>query len=129
MISGLEACADGILQFEGYFSYGTRGVPSMAYRNRNPGNLRDAHGEYRTYVDFVSGYSDLVRDLRGKFTGHNAHGLGPDSTLLDLFTVYAPEADHNSPVVYCNFVAHWITMVTGKIVVASTKLKDVWSPQ
>lgn len=126
MINGIEAVADAILQFEGYFSH-NRGVPSRAYQLRNPGNLRDLTGQYATFADFVSGYNALLRDLRAKFTaGANRHGLGPNSALIDLFAVYAPSSDHNPTVSYCNFVAAWVTMVTGKSVAASTRLGDIW---
>lgn len=113
------------MQFEGWFSH-DRGVPSLAYRSRNPGNL-EVGGVKRTYQSLVDGYADLLRDLRGKFTGNNSHGLGPESTMLDLFATYAPVSDSNPTVTYCYFVCGWVTIAIGKPVVPGTKLKEVWS--
>jgi hypothetical protein len=124
MISGLEAVADAIMQFEGWTSH-INGQPSVSYRNRNPGNL-ETNGQKNVYADFITGYSDLLRELRAKFTGNNRHGITPDSTLLDLFNVYASIIDSNQPNVYCGFVAQWCTMVLDKQVTANTKLRDIW---
>ncbi len=123
-INGLEAAADAIMQFEGYFHVDRNG-PSVAYRNRNPGNL-ETNGQKNAYSDFATGYSALLRELHDKFTGNNRHGIGPESTLLDLFNVYAPPSDRNPTNAYCGFVAHWITIVTGRTVTPQTRLKDIW---
>lgn len=125
MVNGLEATADAIMQFEGWFNH-DRGTVSVAYRNRNPGNLEQS-GQKLVFPSFADGYSALLRELQAKFSGHNRHGITPDSTLLELFNVYAPSSDNNQPSVYCNFVAHWVTMATGKQVIPSTRLKDIWA--
>lgn len=124
-VNGLEAVADAIQQFEGWKP------SSRSYQNRNPGNLeipgstRDAKG-YSIFPDYVSGYNALLRELRSKFTGANAHHIGPTSTLLDLFNIYAPPSDNNPTSVYCDFVAQWVTVATGKEVTPQTQLQDIW---
>lgn len=123
-MNGLEAVADAIMQFEGWYSH-VNGVPSMSYRNRNPGNL-ETDGTKNVYLSLVDGYSALLRELQAKFSGYNTHGITPNSTLLDLFNVYAPVTDSNQPNVYCDFVAHWVAMVMGKVVTSQTKLSDIW---
>jgi hypothetical protein len=106
----LEAVADAIMHYEGW----TAG--SVANRNRNPGNLRDSPlkiGEdpagFAVFSDLPTGYHALLHDLECKFSGRNAEGLVPTSTLLDLFNVYAPSSDNNVPLKYADFVATWIS--------------------
>lgn len=123
-VNGLEAVADAIMSFEGW-KPGTR-----SYVNRNPGNLEggskvDAKN-YDVFPSLIDGYSALLRELRDKFIGNNRHGIGPESSLLDLFNVYAPPSDNNPTNQYCAFVAHWVSMVLGTVVVSETKLKDIW---
>src|ERR1700720_1994736 len=102
MVNGLEAVADSIMRHEGW------DPKTRSYQNRNPGNLElgkhtgagiveypvDSKG-FTIFPDFASGYSALLRELASKFSGHNRHGIGPSSTLLALFQVYAPAADSN----------------------------------
>jgi hypothetical protein len=117
----IEAVADAITKFEGWRP-GT-----LAYRNRNPGDLRDAYGNYRVFQTFAEGYSALLDDLRHKFLGRTRTGLGPDSTLLDLFMKYAPPADNNPTQEYTNFVCDWVAKATGVSVTPETKLKEIWN--
>lgn len=124
-VSGLEATADGIMQFEGWFNH-DRGIPAMSYRNRNPGNIEQM-GKKVVYPSLVDGYAALLRDLRDKFTGNNVHGLGPDSKLSDLMAIYAPAGDSNPVVAYTHFVANWITLATGKETTPDTRLGDIWT--
>lgn len=124
----IDAIALAIFKFEGD-KPGDR-----AYRNCNPGNLRatgngeshDAQG-YRTFPLFVAGYRALMLDLECKISGHNVHELGPESTLLDLFRVYAPSDDHNAPANYSRFVADWLrrTYVTSAIT-NETRLRHIY---
>lgn len=105
----LEAIADAIMRREGW-SPGTR-----SYRNRNPGNLRTSGKDqpcdfegFRVFPSFTAGYNALLADLRAKVSGHNAHGLTANSTLLELFAVYSPVGDGNNDVEYAAAVAMWI---------------------
>src|SRR5271165_6622966 len=102
-MDGIEAVADAIMKFEGW-APGTK-----SYTHRNPGNLEDAHGVYRTYGSFVEGYSALCDDLRDKFLGHTHTGLGPTSTLSQFMQAYAPPSDHNPTLAYLNFICEWCT--------------------
>ena len=125
MNNGLEAVADAIMQFEGWRP-GTR-----SYENRNPGNLE--YGEkvdakhYDIFSSLTTGYMALLQELKAKFTGNNAHGIGPESTLLQLFNVYAPPSDNNPTNSYCEFVAEWVSKALGKPVTPQTLLKDIWT--
>lgn len=126
-MNALEAVADAIMAFEGWKP------GSRSYRNRNPGNLegpsRRAVGKdglYNTYSSFVDGYLDLLDELRSKFSGENRWSIGPDSTLLQLFNVYAPPSDNNPTNAYCAFVAQQVTKALGVPVTPTTLLKDIW---
>lgn len=108
----LEAIADAIYLYEG------NKARDRAYRNRNPGNLRPTAPDqpiddagYRVFPSFVNGYKALLHDLAAKACGLNKCGLSVDSSLTDLFLVYAPAADHNAPKKYAEFVASWLRMV------------------
>ncbi|MGH9717634.1 MAG: hypothetical protein ACRD4R_13035 [Candidatus Acidiferrales bacterium] len=110
----LEAIADAIMVEEGWKP------GSRSYRNRNPGNLRERSralgkdaGAYTVFPSLVMGYFELLNDLHAKVTGNNAHGLNADSTLLQLFEVYAPKSDDNSPSPYSHCVAQWLREVYG----------------
>jgi hypothetical protein len=116
----LEAIADAIMNFEGW-KPGTK-----SYTNRNPGNLRDANGNYRVYQSFTDGYNALVGDLTAKFAGHTRTGLTPESSLFDLMSVYSPSADGNPTTAYTQFIANWLTKALPVAVTPATKLKDIW---
>lgn len=129
-MTGLDAIASAIMWREGPFR-----PPNRSFRNCNPGNLRspdwpqhDADG-FDVYGDLIAGYEALWDDLADKFqAGHNEHGLGPTSTLLELFQVYAPGEDGNNPNSYCVFVAGWLNQALGKPIAVTTVLGDIWSP-
>lgn len=129
-MNGLDALATAIMWREGPFR-----PPNRSFRNCNPGNLRspewpnkDADG-FDVYGDVIAGYESLWDDLADKFqTGHNSHGLGPTSTLLDLFKVYAPNQDGNDPDSYCVFAAAWLTQALGHPYSVNSLLGEVWTP-
>lgn len=127
MIPPLEAVADAITHYEGW------GPHSRSYRNRNPGNLRDSRlkvGEdadgYAIFPSLQFGYTALLEELGSKFSGHNVHGVTPDSTLSDLFKVYAPAGDRNRPLQYAAFVAGWLSQALTRPIGIDTKLGDIW---
>jgi hypothetical protein len=127
-MNGLEATALAIFAFEsGHLNDPT--VPAV--RNSNPGNLelpgtnRDAHGK-TIFPDFVSGYTALLRELRSKFSGQNAHNIGPSSTVLALFNIYAPPSDGNPTNAYATFVANWVGKALGKPITAVSELANIW---
>ena len=125
----LECFAWAILQFEG-FKPG-----SMSWRNRNPGNLRSSksaytvrHG-YAIFDSFEKGWAALLSDISAKFRGkpYTTSGLGPDSTLLQFFEVYAPSADSNHPHIYAKFVAGFLTQSLGRQIELGTTLREIQS--
>lgn len=108
----IEALADAIQHYEGW------NATSRSYRNRNPGNLRASHPTervdkdgYRVFLYLEDGYAALWSDLWHKITGKNSHGLNAGSSLLQLFSVYAPAGDRNAPVAYAAFAATWLRQV------------------
>jgi len=121
-MDSLEAVADAIMSFEGWK------LGSLSYKHRNPGNIRDTPSSYKTFPTFVEGYQALLAELRAKFSGHNSHGIGPSSTLLDLFNIYAPPSDNNPTNAYCRYVAGWVSTALEKAVTEQTKLGDIWTP-
>jgi hypothetical protein len=126
-MNALEAIADGIMAFEGWKP------GSRSYRNRNPGNLEGGHGRatgvagpYNVYDSFLDGYSDLLDELKAKFSGNNRHGIGPTSTFLELMNVYAPPSDNNPTTAYAAFVMNWASRALGRNVDPSTTLESIW---
>ncbi len=125
MVSGLDAMATAIMRYEGF------DPKTRSFRNMSPGNLRlpgqpaDEAG-YSIFPDFISGYSALLRELAAKFSGHNTHGIGPQSTLLTLMKVYAPASDNNAPEEYATFVAKWVSLALGKPITIESELINIW---
>ena len=135
MVSGLEATADAIMWFEGapgWKPFTATGTPVRSYTNRNPGNLRlegrtaDDRG-YTIFPDLPTGYAALLRELQSKFSGNNSHGIGPSSTVLELFDIYAPPSDDNPTNAYAGFVADWVGRVLGKSITVNSPLSDIWT--
>jgi hypothetical protein len=129
-MNGLDAVATAIMWREGPLR-----PPNRSFRNCNPGNLRSnevlAHDPdgFNVYPDMIAGYEGLWDDLCDKFqAGHNAHGLGQTSTILELFKVYAPTEDGNDPNSYCLFVVTWVNMALGKTLTPSSLLSEIWTP-
>jgi hypothetical protein len=128
-MNGLDAVATAIMAREGYRTN------TRSFRNNNPGNLRgddvgipkDSEG-FLIFPDVITGYERLWDDLFDKFTGHNDHGLGPASTVLDLFNVYAPSADGNDTDAYAAFVASWCSEALGKPITVSSALSEIFVP-
>lgn len=125
-VTGLEAMADAGMHVEGW------APGSRSNLNRNPGNLRGSSlphtmdaGAYCVFPDFATGYQALLADLWCKVTGRNPFKLGPDSTLEQLYDVYAPRADHNNPNAYAVAVAAWCQRALGRTITDQTKLRDV----
>lgn len=125
-MTGIEALANAIMSFEGW----TAG--SRSNRNRNPGNLRDGVGKigedpqgYAIFAYMVDGYRALCDDIRAKVTGHNAHGLGPTSTLAEFFRIYAPADDSNNPVSYAAAVAHHVSTALNRPVTVASTLAEI----
>lgn len=125
----LEALADAIYRYEG------DGPGMRANRNRNPGNLRPTSADqardadnYRVFPCFVQGYNALLHDLASKVLGLDAHGLGIQSNLFDLFAVYAPRGDDNAPVKYALFVCKWLNTVYGRTdIVGTTTFAELYN--
>jgi hypothetical protein len=131
-MTGIDAIASAITWREGApgFRPGVR-----SFINCNPGNLRSSDwpnrdaGGFDIYPDFIAGYESLTGDLEDKFqAGKNEHGLGPQSSLLDLFKIYAPSEDGNDPNSYCVFVAGWLNQALGRPIAVTTLLGDIWKP-
>ncbi|MGH9770412.1 MAG: hypothetical protein ACRD4Q_01720 [Candidatus Acidiferrales bacterium] len=126
----LEAVADAIQQFEGW------GPDTRSYRNRNPGNLRsspfshrqDADG-YAIFDSLDQGYNGLLYDLTAKFCGEGRFSVGQDSTLLELFEVWAPSVSGNHPKQYATYVAHWLSIALGRQYGIDAPLKAIWQPE
>lgn len=131
-MNGLDALATAIMWREGQPGFRPN---ARSFRNCNPGNLRspdwpnkDADG-FDVYGDVIAGYESLWDDLADKFqAGHNSHGLGQSSTLLDLFKIYAPSEDGNDPGSYCVFAAAWCTQALGRPFTPASTLGSIWTP-
>ncbi len=122
----IDATAMAIFMFEG----GNLHSPLVRnIRNCNPGNLRpytpaqvtDKDG-YRTFPDFVDGWNALLNDIEAKVTRH----LKSSSTMVDLFNLYAPGADHNDPHGYAQFVCKWLSDALARPVTLAETIEDIF---
>lgn|SRR3990167_748793 len=84
---------------------------SIAYRQNNPGNLRGIGGKFRTFSTYSEGLAALKYDLKVKIFGTAQSVLRymkgtekkyEELTFQDYVSIYAPSADRNNPVSYCN---------------------------
>lgn len=131
MIKPIEALADCIMRFEGWFPPNNI-VGSNSWRNRNPGNLRPTDSSqphddrnYRVFDSLADGWQHLLDDLEAKIL-HGSHGITEEnSSLHDLFNIYAPSLDQNDPQNYSRMVAKWLTKIYGNTITADTKLEDI----
>lgn len=133
MIDPIEALADCIMRFEGWLPPGSMNPKgSVSWRNRNPGNLRPYskdqpvdESNYRMFQNLDVGWTILRIDLQTKIEGKSIHNLTPDSTLTDLFNIYAPAKDKNNPWQYSNQVAQWLSKIYNTQVTPTTKLSEI----
>lgn len=135
MIDPIEALSDCIMRFEGWWPPGstTGGVKgSTSWRNRNPGNLRAGVGQigvddkgYAFFYSLDAGWLALTTDLKTKCMGNSAHKLTPQSTLQELFSIYAPPTDNNDPQQYSRTIALWLSKIYNAQVTPDTKLQDI----
>lgn len=95
-------------EHEGWYSVGSSQSPSgsRAYRNHNPGNLRNspfadrlADG-YAIFGSDAMGWFAFWWDIAQKAKGNTSTGLGPASTLRDLIFKWAPPSDNNKTELY-----------------------------
>lgn len=129
----LEALADCIMRFEGWLYPASTAAPrgSTSWRNRNPGNLRDSSLKssldekgYAIFPSLGVGFDALKADLYLKSTGKSKHNLTPQSSLFDLFNIYAPSIDQNDPEHYCRSVCLWLSQIYNSQVIPSMRLED-----
>ena len=100
----LDRFCEAIMSFEGWRP------GSRSYRNCNPGNMRwspvmvrqdDGYAVFNTFAD---GWFALLKDVSIKASGKSRHGIGPSSSILEFFKVYAPSKDSNHPELYAAYV-------------------------
>lgn len=102
--------ADAIQEFEGW-AIGTR-----SQRNNNPGNLRftdytrslgafagDDKG-FCIFKGYDAGYAALKQFLTDAKDG-KLKSYRSDMTLLQFYSIYAPDTDHNDSLTYASFIA------------------------
>lgn len=109
----VERLIEAITEFEGWEppseKNGFKG--SRSYRNHNPGNLRASPFAFSVVDNFAVfkndfvGYMALHWDLMQKSKGNTVTGLNAQSSLRDLFFVYAPPSDNNHTEEYVAYVA------------------------
>lgn len=130
-MSVLDSFAAEIQHFEGWYP------GSRSYRNNNPGNIRPGNlslgqigvdgGGFAIFPDYNTGYNALVNDIYAKFTGNTRTGLGPGSSVVDFFRVYAPAGDNNNPTQYATAVINGINSDYGSALTIYNTLSDVSS--
>lgn len=88
-------------------------MANLPTRNNNPGDLKNpSTGQFDQFADPNAGFAALKADLQGKMTGNTKTGLGPQSTLQDLASVWAPASDNNDPVRYATNLATKLKVAT-----------------
>lgn len=91
------------------------GVPTLDskaplnQRNNNPGNLRDAEGQYRKFNTPQEGIKSMQDDLLVKISGRSKamesrFGKGYTANLSNLITTWAPPSENDTQA-YINFVS------------------------
>lgn len=116
-MSRLERLTYAIQVQEGFYK------SSRSWRNNNPGNLRASPFKksmddgFVVFSFYVVGWFALWWDLKMKCKGKTRTNLNGNSTLLELFNVYAPKSNGNNPSAYAEGVATRLGIPT------STQLK------
>jgi len=126
-VNGIEAIHDAIMTMEGWH------LGSRSQINRNPGNLRGSRtiphqmdqGGYAVFPSIVAGSHALLDLITDYGNGLIKTGISWDSTLDDIFKVYAPQADHNQPSTYALFVAGFVSHCQGKPYTHLSTLREV----
>ena len=84
---------------------------TIAYRRNNPGNLRGKDGHFIHFTTYGEGFAALKYDLSAKIFGTagsiqrfiKASWRSYDQLVFqDYVSIYAPSADFNNPVRYCD---------------------------
>lgn len=127
----LEAFAIAIKEHEGFYPPSLRyPLGSRSWRNNSPGNLRSSpvqdgvRGGFAYFKTYDEGWEALILELKIKFSGKSRTRIGPDSTIGELFAVYAPKEDHNNPASYAAYVVHRINQILGASFTVNTLLKE-----
>jgi hypothetical protein len=126
-MTGQDAMFDAMQHVEGT-------APNDRSRlNRNPLNLRASSiphtfdsGGLCVFPDIIEGTRAGMLEIACKVTGNNSHGITPDSTLDQLFDVYAPRGDgDNDPNRYALAVAAWCSKALGREISHATALRVI----
>lgn len=124
----LEAVLFGIMQGEGWHP------GSVSWKNNNPGNLMKspwavAHDTFghAIFSSFIFGWSAALWELWRYFSGKDAGGVGPDSTLGELIAKWIGGDIAKLPSGYVAAVIEAVTRGTHAQVNVETKLRDIWS--
>lgn len=79
-------------------------LPDVEYSSPNT-YTGQIHKGFRSFATPEEGWSALKNQLELYKTGRTRNPVGPNSTLLEAMSVYAPAADRNNPVAYANRIA------------------------
>lgn len=130
-MSVYDVFAQQIQHFEGWYP------GSRSYRNNNPGNIRPGSlnlgqsaidsGGFAIFPSFDVGYNALINDIAAKFSGRTRTGLGPQSSVVQFFQVYAPSSDNNNPAQYAQSVVDGINANAGTSFTIYSTLGDIAS--
>lgn len=76
----------------------------LNYKNNNPGNLRSNSGPFMKFTTYEEGFRALMDYvIRVRDGNHKAYPKNP--TIRRFFSIYAPSADNNNPLLYAQTVA------------------------
>lgn len=81
-------------------------MTNLPTRNNNPGDLKDpSTGQFNVFNSPQEGFAALKADLQAKISGNTRTGLGPNSNLQQLASVWAPDSDGNNSTQYAQHLA------------------------
>lgn len=67
-----------------------------------------AGSKFQAFGSYEEGKNALLHQLKLYQTGKTRNPVGPNSSLLEAMSVYAPSSDNNDPQGYANFIAKQI---------------------
>ena len=107
---------------------------SKSFRNNNPGNLRGAFGVFIHFPTYGVGLAALEGDLKAKISGvapsiqrymKNSGKSYSQLVMIDYVSIYAPSADFNSPVSYCDDLCNHLNQYNIKPSTPLSQLNDL----
>lgn len=119
----IEAFAEAIAHFEGFYTQTRNNIPTVPQRLNNPGDLRswkDENGRPFPVVNGFVQFPDIDRGWRALRAQCRINIIKRQLTVTEFFAGkrgvywgYANKQDGNDPTAYANFVYNKLTKILG----------------